>query len=79
MNYFCSLMFKMTKPRYHHGQAIAYTIADRILIADRPPRLNECSNTCSMCKLNTIIKWEKCITGQYSSVQVKIKLNGFFN
>ena len=72
-------MFEMSSPCDHHGQIMAGTICDRVVITDRATRLNEGLDTGFMSQLHTIIKGEECVTGHHRTVQVEFELLRFFN
>ena len=69
----------MSLPGHYHYQVIGLAIFNAVFVPDGTSGLDEGSNTGFMSYLYTIIEREKCIRGQYRTVQVEIELPGFFN
>ncbi len=67
-------MFKMPHAGDDHGQVVFLAIIDGVLIPDGSSGLDESLDAFEMTHAYTVVKREKGITGQYSSLQVKVEL-----
>ena len=69
----------MSRTGHYHSKIIFIAIIYTQLVLNGSTRLNYSSNPCFVRNFHTIRKWEKSITGHYSSLKIKFKGICFIN
>src|SRR5689334_15936984 len=72
-------MFEMPHSGHYQCKFILLAVFNRIFVTDRTTRLNKSCDACLVSQFYAIAKWEKCIAGHNSSMQIKLELVCFFN
>ena len=67
-------MPKMPHSGDHQCEMMFLAISDRIIIPDRTPRLDVCSDARGMPHFHAIIKGEESVTRHHCTFEVKIEL-----
>ena len=69
----------MSESCHHHGQSTFLAVCNGVFVPDGTSGLDKGLNAFCMAHFYAVIKRKEGITGQYSTLQIKIELLGFFN
>ena len=72
-------MPEVSESCHHHGQSAFLAVCNGVFVTDGTSGLDKGLDAFRMAHFYAVIKREEGITGQYSTLQIKIELPGFFN
>ena len=72
-------MFKVAESCDNHCNTVCVAVVNRLLVADRTARVNNCCNTCLVCYLYTVGEGEECVACHYAALERETEVTGFFD